>query len=505
MLKKMYAFAILVVLCSFVSASAQEAAVSEEVILQKKAAIMAKLKSAQEVVSNTTDTSEATPSPPASLEKSQVFEDNSPDIAPRKSSIKLDLQVDEDSSVFTLTRLVKLSKLNASEVEPFVRKSLSKYGSVSVNSAANILVVTDREPKLTDLVELIKNLDELGMNNFVRLETRVIPLANIQAGDIVDIIRGRLSSDGVVQADSNLNVLIVTDVTGKIDYIMNIVTQLDKPPVQVVIATKILLLHDDNFSDVGIDLNSLLSQTSFGYASDKTRYYNREAQYYNKDTSGNINRSIDVNFGNSNSYRPQLDAMISLMTGTGRAELIADTRIVTVNNQQGSVRIGMGNGYEDLVVTISPHIGTGELMKINFVASSGEIPVASPTSTDLNQSTSQNQNQKRTGRSFMNSTFMARSGETFVVGGLDSQKEMKINKNSPILSKLPVIGQLFTKSVRIVGTDKVVVFFTPSIVPPGGDAAIESDAVLMNYKQKPIVLESNRRHSDEAPKEKSGE
>ena len=74
---------------------------------------------------------------------------------PSKGSIKLDLQVDEDSSVFTKTVMVELENLNAEEVKPFVKKGLSKYGSVSVNASANLLVITDREPKLTDIVNFV--------------------------------------------------------------------------------------------------------------------------------------------------------------------------------------------------------------------------------------------------------------------------------------------------------------------------------------------------------------
>ena len=144
---------------------------------------------------------------------------------PQKGSISLDLQVDEDSSVFTKTVMVKLENLTASEVEPFVRKSLSKYGSVSTNSNANLLVITDREPKLSDLVAFVKDMDRLGMENFVRLETEVVKLTTAQASTLVDIVRPRLSSDGSIQANDTLNVLVITDVQGKIDYVKDAMEQ----------------------------------------------------------------------------------------------------------------------------------------------------------------------------------------------------------------------------------------------------------------------------------------
>jgi type II secretory pathway component GspD/PulD (secretin) len=250
---------------------------------------------------------------------------------PQKGSIKLDLQVDEDSSVYTKTVMVKLEKLDAAEVEPFVKKSLSKYGSVSVNSQANNLVITDIEPKLSDLVAFVKDMDSLGIENFVQLETEVIKLNNVQASSLVNILKERLSGEGTLESDDSLNVLVVTDVRGKIDYVKDIIEKLDMPPEQIIIEAKIVEVSDTDFSDVGIDLTALLDAGNLALGTSKSS--NKQLEYQEPVTQSNRYKNSLINGTSS------LDEVINTLVGTGKAKLLANPRIVTLNNKSGSISI----------------------------------------------------------------------------------------------------------------------------------------------------------------------
>ena len=55
-------------------------------------------------------------------------------------------------SIYAKTEIVSLKNLTASEIEPFIKSRLSKFGAVQINDAANLLIITEREPKLKDLV-----------------------------------------------------------------------------------------------------------------------------------------------------------------------------------------------------------------------------------------------------------------------------------------------------------------------------------------------------------------
>lgn len=398
---------------------------------------------------------------------------SSADTDPKKGSIKLDLQVDEDSSVFTKTVMVKLENLDAAEVEPFVRKSLSTYGAVSVNSQANILVITDREPKLSDLVNFVKEMDKLGIEGFVQLETEVIKLNTVQASSLMIIVRDRLSAEGMVQADDNLNVLIITDVRGKIEYVKDIISQLDLAPQQIIIEAKIVNIYDTDFSDVGIDIPALLNR---GNISVSTRKISQ------KDWGGDYNDDPDTySERTKTTYLTEAstaDQIINVLVGTGRASLVANTTIVTLNNKRGAIYRQTQSDRtssisSDLLLEATPHIGAGNLITIELKVSAEPMTVPSTTSTSLTQmSTSL---PKRS----LESTIIMNEGETFVVGGFEFSYISKIKRKTPILGSIPIIGEIFSKKVDYEYINQVLFFITPRIVENQSNPPSEKEKGLM--------------------------
>lgn len=386
---------------------------------------------------------------------------------PKKGSISLDLEVDEDSSVYTLTVMVELENLNAAEVEPFVKKGLSKYGSVSTNAAANILVITDREPKLSDIVSFVRKMDRMDIDDFVQLKTEVIYLDNVQASGIVDIVSKRLSGEGTVQSDDNLNVLVVTDVEGKIDYVKDIIEQLDRPPQQVIIEAKIVQIYGTDFSDVGIDLSALLNRGSLGYRIDKVS----SKTFQPASTRSQRGKRSDAIFSNT------ADQIVNVLVGSGRAKLIATPRIVTVNNKKGSIkievpiqfihsytyfsRLGETVTVEDyrpgLFMEAIPHIGAGNLITIDFGASTGEPVVPTTTSSNLSLPSTLE-------RKTIETTIVVREGETFVVGGFEQEYQSHTKRKTPILGDIPIIKEAFTKKVKYNYISQTLFFLTPRII-----------------------------------------
>lgn len=396
-----------------------------------------------------------------SIANAQVTKSGMSGSAPQKGSIKLDLQVDEDSSVFTKTVMVELKTLDASEVEPFVRKSLSKYGSVSVNSQANSLVITDREPKLSDLVNFVSEMDKLGMTDFVHLQTEVIKLTNVKASLLLNVVSNRLTADGSVQADDTLNVLIVTDVKGKIDYVKQIIGQLDRPPQQILIEAKIVELFDNDFSDVGIDIAGLLNQGSVYYSTSRTNS-NQDTTY----SSGERYKSISSNEGKNQSLDLYPDQIIDVLVGTGRAKLQASPYIVTVNNKRGTFSreaVNTISSYSyytsrDYTLSATPSIGEGNLITIDLEVTAEELetPEVLKTSNSAAPATSP----KRT----LTSTIVIREGETFVVGGFDSEYDYFIKRKTPLLGSVPILKEVFTKKTKLKSVSRVLLFITPKII-----------------------------------------
>lgn len=388
-------------------------------------------------------------------------------------SLKVDLQVTQENSIFSKTVMVKLANLNAAEVEPFVRKSLSIYGSVSVNSQTNMLVITDREPKLSDVLQFVKKMDELGMENFTQFDTEVIRLANVQASNIVNIIGKRLTGDGSVQADDNLNVLIVTDVRGKIEIIKDIIKALDEQPQQVIIEAQIVQVSDSDFSDVGIDLAALLNQGIISFNTEKMSQ---------KDWGQTAPRVISARVKDTSlSAANYANRVVNILVGTGRAKVLATPRIVTLNNKTGTVKIESGGYYissteptpifPGMELTATPHIGSGDLMNIQLKISAGAALL--PSSNTVDPAAPANSPNR-----VVDSTIVMRNGETFVVGGLEFEYENSVRRKTPLLGQIPFLGGFFSEKIKYKNGTKVLFFITPRLIENNSNQPTNEEEAL---------------------------
>ncbi|MEW6103867.1 MAG: secretin N-terminal domain-containing protein [bacterium] len=207
--------------------------------------------------------------------KATQSQDNSEGISTSKGRLQLNVDVADDAGIDTISELITLKHIKASEIEPFIKARLSRYGTVQTNDTLNMLIITDKELKVRDLAKLVRGLDIEGLNDFLRLETEVIPLKYALASSLTQIVKERLSSDGTIQADDNLNSLIITDVKSKIDYAKKIIALLDIPTQQVLVEAKIIEASGELRDELGIDwwvLGDLFPWGSIDYSKDTYKY-----------------------------------------------------------------------------------------------------------------------------------------------------------------------------------------------------------------------------------------
>jgi type II secretory pathway component GspD/PulD (secretin) len=65
-------------------------------------------------------------------------------------------------------------------------------------------------------------------------------------------------------------------------------------------------------------------------------------------------------------------------------------------------------------------------------------------------------------------TAIVKNGETIVLGGLNRKQETNTFQRFPILSEIPIIGNLFRSSARRLNNQELLIFITPRIVEPDG-------------------------------------
>jgi type II secretory pathway component HofQ len=65
-------------------------------------------------------------------------------------------------------------------------------------------------------------------------------------------------------------------------------------------------------------------------------------------------------------------------------------------------------------------------------------------------------------------TTIVENGETVVLGGLNRKQETNTFQRFPILSEIPIIGNLFRSTARRINNQELLIFITPRIVEPDG-------------------------------------
>jgi type II secretory pathway component GspD/PulD (secretin) len=385
------------------------------------------------------------------------LESNSPSSS--KGRIQLNVDVADDAGIDTISELLTLEHIKASEIEPFIKARLSRYGTVQVNDALNMLIITDKELKVRDLTKLVKGLDVAGLKDFLRLETEVIPLKYALASSLTQIVKERLSSDGIIQADNNLNLLIVTDVRSKIDYAKKIIALLDIPTAQVLIEAKIVETSGEIRSELGVDwwaLSDLLPSVSINY--NASTYKREELPSKNK-----YEYKQSEIFGRVGMNLTRLGDFINLLIKEDKAKLLSNPKIMTLNNTSGRIEVvetieyktsSRYNGYDQaeigLVLEITPHIGVSNYINMDISAGMGNLsgwnPNGSPIIYEQN----------------MYNSVLVKDGETFIIGGLKKKSTIKVTKRVPVLGY--ILPYIFSKKEDSVRENDLLIFITPHIV-----------------------------------------
>lgn len=348
--------------------------------------------------------------------------------APTMGEMELKIKTFEDKTIYAKTRIVPLKNVKASEVEPFIRSRLSVYGAVQVNDAANTMIVTDMEPKLSDLVELIRKLDAKGIKNFVQLETQTLFPKYVLPSKLDSIIRKNLSPEGSLQTDDDLNAIMITDVKSRIEKIKEILSAIDMPPRQVLIKGKLLLVESDWLNKAGgapgieskIDLSGTIKK------------WGLQEGPLEKTSAG----ELDV----------RISSIIDFGIREGKVNVKSFPTLVVQNNKTGIVTIP--DDYYPLTFSFVPHIGEGEFINLEIAASTSDS-------------------------SGISTTIMVRDDATFSIGGIEYTKTTFERRSIPIIGTFPLIGWLFKREEKTTVKKQLIVLITPHILELGESPKIE--------------------------------
>ncbi|HEY3226498.1 MAG TPA: secretin N-terminal domain-containing protein [Planctomycetota bacterium] len=275
--------------------------------------------------------------------------------------------------------------------------------------------------------------------------------------------RRAIEGQADVQADAATNSLVIRTSPRNLEAIRSIIQNLDRARPQVLIKVLIAEVTLDKDTRFGVE----------GFWENKFRV-NGDAITQRHGTDFDLPTQGLATLLTGDEMKFALNAFAD----EGKLKVLATPRILVLDNETANINVGkevpritnstineLGNTvntvqYESvgILLEVTPHINFDGLVtmdvhpEISDIAPASEAVVITPGAT----SPTFNVN-------YANTTVAARTGQTVVIGGLIRESESNTVSKVPILGDIPILGLLFSNTIKQTVKRELMIFLTPLV------------------------------------------
>jgi type IV pilus assembly protein PilQ len=357
------------------------------------------------------------------------------------------------------------------------------------------------------IFNVVSKVELARADSTVPITTRLVRINYAKATSLVPSVQSILTKRGQAVADSTTNSLVITEVSSRIDEVVDFVRGLDLRTPQVSIQAKIIFVDRKDVEDLGVKYD-LGAQNQF-FNRLIQRADPRTAEPVDTDLDGvpdalvptgnfNQNENIVALGGNSLSalgnagqevINPALELIFSTAIGNfdltafvqalqrvELADIQAEPTITTLDNRQAEILVGdrvpirvidvssQGGGTSNVPratvqfqqtginLRVTPHITANRQILMEVHAERSNVR---PAAVDIGFTfqTQQADNQ-----------ILVNDGETAVIGGLTVTEVTATKTGIPFLVDLPILGKLFGVTHQEENRRDLLILITPHII-----------------------------------------
>ncbi len=334
-----------------------------------------------------------------------------------------------------------------------------------------------------------------------RMVSRVMRVHFMDAKRIAKALSDFVSEGGAIQAIDEYptegvsqrefsNKLVIIDREGRIDQLISMVRELDKPPRQVSIEAKIVETSLSDDEKLGIkwnisgSLTGATAPTTFPFpksSSDETDFSATpdpgDPRYYEKREFPDgeffpYAQREDFLFGTVSAS--EFLVLLQAISTRRNTNLISSPTITTLDNAPAEILVGnqipialyerhretgvmeiIGYDQQNVGVSlwVTPHVGENDTILLEIA----------PETSSIIEFVGQFNERPITATRTARTQVLVRNGETVVIAGLIREISREIDSRVPFLGHIPLLGRLF--SHRDIEKEKVdlLIFITPRI------------------------------------------
>jgi len=303
---------------------------------------------------------------------------------------------------------------------------------------------------------------------------------------VVSVLRNHLSPYGKITTLAARKLLVVEDRPEFLARIERLLPEVDAMPTQVFIEGKILEITLSDSEAFGVDWKQLLTVNG------------EEGSFGTRLLSDPTSAGLFVNL-----VTPHLQLALDTLRSTGRVRTLSTPRLLALENHEASVIVGDRQGFRvtttvNQVTTESiEFLESGVILKVTpSVDKAGRIMMA--IHPEVSTGTINNGIPAQT-TTEVTTQLVAEDGQTVFIGGLIKNTRNKNRRGVPGLSRIPVLGRLFSRTEDISVKTETVVMITPHVVAAGERDLYLDDLAKVDAAEKAALGDAARIHAQLRP------
>jgi len=287
---------------------------------------------------------------------------------------------------------------------------------------------------------------------------------------------GAGGTQGLEMEVAPITTLILSGAPWTVERGLKLLAELDRAPKQVHITAMVTEVSREDSLQLGIDWSGAGEMPGLGTTGVPIGMGEYPGVVYDKDglnpTPGDPNLPRDLSVGKIQRGYLQWSASIRALEEQGRARILSNPSITTLDGRQTSMHTGETYYYEVAIAAAT----TGGIVKDIRTFDVGVSMIVNPRVNENNEvtmtiaitvaalkGTTAAQLPIVTERA-VTTPVRVKSGETAVLAGLVSDGELITVRKVPFLGDIPLAGELFKSRKRVPSHQEVMIFVTPTVI-----------------------------------------
>ncbi|MBO5141824.1 MAG: hypothetical protein J6J11_10300 [Treponema sp.] len=363
-----------------------------------------------------------------------------------------------------------LENVSVSEVVSLIPKSLL-FSEIIQTSSGNSFITQVTEESKQEIQNFIKIIDTKEFSEYVTLKY-------ITTEELLKSLPPSVAKSNIIETNNSYSIFF----KGTENQYKNFCKELEKidqPKQQIKYQILVIQRQRTNGINWSSSLESNVTTEDSGYS-----------------WNGLLSNIFNINFDIISKFGVQFAGKLNIELSEGKSKVLADT---TLNGLSGeTINFSNTNTYRyrdiivntegDLYTSTTREIASGLTLNINGWASGDDmvtVKVDAQVSKQgsVDSSSTEISNPPSTSEKKVSTSVRTKNGEPVIIGGLIQQEEDTTEKAIPILSKIPLIGNIFKTKTTSIAETEFIIYLVP-LVQKESENDMSEDENLARLRKK---------------------